>query len=120
MAGIRLLATGGIGGVHRAVSPAAARDVSSDIDELAATPVAVVCSGAKSILDLPATFELLETRRIPVLGIGTDTLPAFYASSSGLALNHRVDSAGEAAAVARRPFRAARRRRPPPRPATAG
>jgi pseudouridine-5'-phosphate glycosidase len=97
MAGIRLMATGGIGGVHR--DAAVSHDVSSDIDELAATPVAVVCSGAKSILDLPATFELLETRRVPVVGIGTDSLPAFYATSSGLALQHRVDSAGEAAAA---------------------
>jgi len=100
LAGIHLLATGGIGGVHRAVPPAAGRDVSADIDELAATPVAVVCSGAKSLLDLPATYELLETRRVPVVGIGTDTLPAFYASSSGIALRHRADSPGEAAAVA--------------------
>ena len=100
LAGIRLLATGGIGGVHRATARTTGHDVSADIDELAATPVAVVCSGAKSILDLPATFELLETRRIPVVGIGTDTLPAFYASSSGLALSHRVDSADEAASVA--------------------
>jgi pseudouridine-5'-phosphate glycosidase len=97
MAGIRLLATGGIGGVHR--DAATSHDVSSDIDELAATPVAVVCSGAKSILDLPATFELLETRRVPVVGIGTGTLPAFYAMSSGLPLQHRVDSAAEAAAA---------------------
>jgi pseudouridine-5'-phosphate glycosidase len=96
LSGIRILGTGGIGGVHRAAE-GAARDVSSDIDELAATQVAVVCSGAKSILDLPATYELLETRRVPVIGFGTDTLPAFYASSSGLPLNHRVDSATEAA-----------------------
>ena len=100
LASIRLLATGGIGGVHRALPPAAGRDVSADIDELAATPVAVVCSGAKSLLDLPATFELLETRRVPVVGVGTSTLPAFYASASGLALNHRVDSPSGAAAVA--------------------
>ena len=99
MAGIRILATGGIGGVHRGQPNATSRDVSSDIDELAATPVAVVCSGAKSILDLPATLELLETRRVPVVGFGTDTLPAFYAASSGLKLNHRVESADEAAAV---------------------
>ncbi len=99
LAGIRMLATGGIGGVHRASPGAAAQDVSSDIDELAATPVAVVCSGAKSILDLPGTHELLETHRVPVVGFGTDTLPAFYASSSGLPLNHRVDTAAEAAQV---------------------
>ena len=95
IAGIRLFATGGIGGVHRGA--AASFDVSSDIDELAATPVAVLCSGAKSILDLPATLELLETRRVPVVGLGTDELPAFYASSSGLRLLHRVDGAMAAA-----------------------
>jgi pseudouridylate synthase len=99
LAGIRILATGGIGGVHRSSPQATASDVSSDIDELAATPVAVVCSGAKAILDLPATHELLETRRVPVVGFGTDTLPAFYATSSGLRLNHRVD-VPEAAAAA--------------------
>jgi pseudouridine-5'-phosphate glycosidase len=95
LAGIRLFATGGIGGVHR--DAATSFDVSSDIDELAATPVAVVCSGAKSILDLPATLELLETRRVPVVGIGTDELPAFYATTSGLRLAHRVDGADAAA-----------------------
>jgi pseudouridylate synthase len=97
LAGIAVFATGGIGGVHRGA--AASFDVSSDIDELAATPVAVVCSGAKSILDLPATFELLETRRVPVVGYGTDELPAFYSSSSGLRLTHRVDGPSEAAAA---------------------
>jgi pseudouridine-5'-phosphate glycosidase len=99
LAGIRLLATGGIGGVHRHSASATSWDVSSDIDELAATPVAVVSSGAKSILDLPATFELLETRRVPVVGLETDMLPAFYAASSGLRLNHRVASTDEAAQV---------------------
>ena len=97
MAGIRLAATGGIGGVHRGA--ATSFDVSSDLDELAATPVALVCSGVKSILDLPATFEMLETRRVPVVGVGTDAMPAFYAASSGLRLVHRVDSAADAAAV---------------------
>lgn len=97
MAGIALMATGGIGGVHR--DAATSHDVSSDIDELAATPVAVVCSGAKSILDMPATFELLETRRVPIIGIGVDVMPAFYAASAGLPLSHRVDSAEEAAAA---------------------
>jgi pseudouridine-5'-phosphate glycosidase len=97
MAGIRLLATGGIGGVHRGA--ATSFDVSSDIDELAATCVAVVCSGAKSILDLPATLELLETRRVPVIGIGVDELPAFYSTGSGLRLGHRVESPAEAAVV---------------------
>jgi pseudouridine-5'-phosphate glycosidase len=95
LAGVPIFATGGIGGVHRGA--AESHDVSSDIDELAATPVAVICSGAKSILDLPATLELLETRRVPVVGFGTDELPAFYAASSGLRLGHRVDDAGAAA-----------------------
>ena len=102
LAGIRVLATGGIGGVHRGA--AATFDVSSDIDELASTPVAVVCSGAKSILDLPATYELLETRRVPVIGLGADELPAFYTARSGLPLQHRVDSPEEAAAVAAQHF----------------
>jgi pseudouridine-5'-phosphate glycosidase len=95
LAGVRLFATGGIGGVHRGA--AMSFDVSSDIDELAATPVAVVCCGAKSILDLPATLELLETRRVPVVGLGTDEMPAFYATSSGLPLAHRVDTPAAAA-----------------------
>ena len=98
LAGIRVFATGGIGGVHR--GSAATFDVSSDIDELASTPVAVVCCGAKSILDLPATLELLETRRVPVVGLGTDEFPAFYSARSGLRLEHRVDSAAQAAEIA--------------------
>ena len=97
LAGIAIFATGGIGGVHRGA--ASSFDVSSDIDELAATPVAVVCSGAKSILDLPATLELLETRRVPVVGYGTDELPAFYSTTSGLRLAHRVDGPDAAAAA---------------------
>ena len=97
LAGIAVFATGGIGGVHRGAGTSF--DVSSDIDELAATPVAVVSSGAKSILDLPATLELLETRRVPVLGYGVDELPAFYSVTSGLRLAHRVDGP-EAAATA--------------------
>ena len=99
LAGITMFATGGIGGVHRGAG--ASFDVSSDIDELAATPVAVVSSGAKSILDLPATLEMLETRRVPVIGYGTDELPAFYSRSSGLPVPHRVDGPGEAAATIR-------------------
>jgi pseudouridine-5'-phosphate glycosidase len=75
MAGIRVVATGGIGGVHRGAGTSF--DISSDIDELAATQVAVVCSGAKAMLDVPATFELLEARRVPVIGIGTDRVPVF-------------------------------------------
>jgi len=94
-AGIGIMATGGIGGVHR--DAGRTFDVSGDIDELAATPVAVVCSGAKSILDLAATLELLETRRVPVIGYGVDELPAFYSIGSGLPLAHRVDTAREAA-----------------------
>lgn len=97
LAGIRILATGGIGGVHRGASTTF--DISSDIDELAATRVAVVCSGAKSILDVPATMELLETRRVPVIGLGVDEMPAFYTTTSGLALTHRVDTPAEAASV---------------------
>ncbi|MGZ8476329.1 MAG: pseudouridine-5'-phosphate glycosidase, partial [Candidatus Limnocylindria bacterium] len=97
VAGIAVMATGGIGGVHR--DAGRTFDVSGDIDELAATPVAVVCSGAKSILDLPATLELLETKRVPVLGYRVDELPAFYSVGSGLRLAHRVDTPGAAAAV---------------------
>lgn len=97
LAGIAVFATGGIGGVHRGAGESF--DVSSDIDELAATPVAVICSGAKSILDLAATLELLETRRVPVIGYGVDELPAFYSVSSGLRLAHRVDGPEAAAAA---------------------
>ena len=97
LAGIGMAATGGIGGVHRGA--ATSFDISGDIDELAATPVAIVSSGAKSILDLPATLELLETRRIPVIGYGVDELPSFYSVRSGLRLTHRVDSPAEAAAA---------------------
>jgi pseudouridylate synthase len=94
-AGIGVMATGGIGGVHREAGRTF--DISGDVDELAATPVAVVCSGAKSILDLPATLELLETRRVPVIGYGVDELPAFYSAGSGLPLSHRVDTPDAAA-----------------------
>ncbi len=97
LAGIAMAATGGIGGVHRGA--AVSFDVSSDIDELAATPVAIVCSGAKSILDLPATFELLETRRVAVIGYRVDELPAFYSTGSGLRLAHRVDTPADAGAA---------------------
>jgi pseudouridine-5'-phosphate glycosidase len=96
-AGIAVAATGGIGGVHRGA--AASFDVSGDIDELAAMRVAVVCSGAKSILDVPATLELLETRRVPVIGYATDELPGFYARGTGLQLSHRVDDPAAAAAI---------------------
>lgn len=97
LAGIRVMATGGIGGVHRGAG--ASFDISSDIDELAATQVAVVCSGAKAMLDVPATFELLETRRVPVIGIGTDHVPVFYAVAASLPVAFRVDSPADAAAT---------------------
>jgi pseudouridine-5'-phosphate glycosidase len=97
MAGIRVLATGGIGGVHRGHP----FDVSADLPELAQTPVIVVCSGAKAILDLPLTLEWLETHGVPVLGYGTDTFPAFYVRSSGLPVDARVDTVEEVSAVYR-------------------
>jgi pseudouridine-5'-phosphate glycosidase len=96
-AGLRVMATGGIGGVHRGDRT----DVSADLPELARTPVLVVCSGAKAILDLPATLEWLETWGVPVVGFRTDELPAFYSRESGLRLEARADSAAEAAAIAR-------------------
>lgn len=97
-AGIRVFATGGIGGVHPPDRPGEPTwDVSADLDELARTPVAVVCAGAKNILDLPATLEVLETRSVPVVGFATDTFPAFYVHSSGLPVSARVDSPEEAA-----------------------
>jgi pseudouridylate synthase len=96
-AGIRLFATGGIGGVHR--DAAETGDVSADLPALARHPVAVVSAGAKAILDLPRTREMLETLGVPVLGFGTDEFPAFYRRSSGLAVDARCDSAAEAAAT---------------------
>jgi pseudouridine-5'-phosphate glycosidase len=98
-AGIAVFATGGIGGVHPAAGPA--WDVSADLLELARTPVAVVCAGAKSILDLPATLEVLETQGVPVVGYQTDDFPAFYLRTSGLRAAARVDSPAEAAALLR-------------------
>lgn len=95
MAGIRVFATGGIGGVHRG----APFDVSADLIELGRTPVAVVCSGAKSILDLPLTLEVLETQGVPVLGLGTDSLPAFYTRSSGLPIDACIESPEQAAQI---------------------
>lgn len=97
LAGIEVFATGGIGGVHRGARDS--WDVSADLTELSRTPVLVVCAGAKSILDLPATLEMLETLGVPVVGYGTETFPAFYSVSSGLRLSARVDSPDEAAAV---------------------
>jgi pseudouridine-5'-phosphate glycosidase len=96
-AGIPVFATGGIGGVHR--DAAESGDVSADLPALARHPVAVVCAGAKAILDLPRTRELLETLGVPVLGLGADEFPAFYRRSSGLAVDARCDSPAEAAAA---------------------
>lgn len=86
-AGIKVFATGGIGGVHRGD----AQDISADLIEIARTPIAVVCAGAKAILDLPRTLEFLETHSVPVIGYGTSTLPAFYTPSSPYELTTRVD-----------------------------
>jgi len=94
-AGIRVFATGGIGGVHRGD----AGDISADLPELAQTPVAVICAGAKSILDLPRTLEWLETAGVPVIGYNTDTFPAFYAVSSGLPVDVCVNSPQEVANI---------------------
>ena len=96
-AGIRVFATGGIGGVHRGD----AADVSHDLYALATTPIAVVSAGAKAILDLPRTLEVLETLGVLVLGLGTSELPAFYARTSGLALEHRCDDVAAVAAILR-------------------
>lgn len=109
LAGIRVFATGGIGGVHRAAG-GRAWDVSADLAELARSPVCVVSAGPKAILDVPATAEVLETLGVPVVGFRTSELPAFWSATSGVALAHRVESAEEAArmlhlhwAVLRRP-----------------
>jgi pseudouridine-5'-phosphate glycosidase len=101
--GIRVFATGGIGGVHRMPGEPSGfnHDVSADLPTLAQTPVIVVCAGAKAILDLPATLEYLETFAVPVVGYGTDEFPAFYSTSSGLAVSARADTPGEVAAIAR-------------------
>lgn len=96
-AGIEVFATGGIGGVHRGHP----FDVSADLTELGRTPITVVCSGAKAILDLPATLEVLETNGVPVLGYGTGELPAFFTRSSGLPVNQQLDTPGAVAAVIR-------------------
>jgi len=94
-AGIRVFATGGIGGVHRGNHT----DVSADLTELARTPILVVCAGAKSLLDIPATLETLETLGVPVLGYRSDTFPEFYTTGSGRPVSARVESPAEAAAV---------------------
>ena len=95
MAGIKVFATGGIGGVHR--NGQDTMDVSADLDELGKTPMCVVCAGAKAILDLPRTMEYLETKGVPVIGFGTDELPAFYTAKSGIPLTWRVDDPKEVA-----------------------
>lgn len=97
MAGIRLFATGGIGGVHRGAE--LSFDISADLEELSRTPVAVVCAGAKSILDIAKTLEVLETKGVPVIGYGTDEFPAFWARSSGYPVDHRLDTPEAVAAL---------------------
>ena len=97
LAGIRVFATGGIGGAHRGAQNT--MDISADLQELAHTNVAVVCAGAKSILDIGLTLEYLETQGVPVVGFGTDELPAFYTSKSGFGVDYRIDSAKEMAAA---------------------
>jgi pseudouridine-5'-phosphate glycosidase len=96
--GIRVFATGGIGGVHQRHP----FDVSADLPELSRTPMIVVCSGAKAILDLPTTLEYLETSGVPVIGYQTDEFPAFYSSSSGLPVNYRAQMPGEIAHIAQK------------------
>jgi len=97
MAGIRVFATGGIGGVHRGAEET--MDISADLDELARSNVAVVCAGIKSVLDIGRSLEYLETNGVPVAGFQTDTLPAFYTRDSGYPVDYRVDSAAEVAAA---------------------
>ena len=99
MAGIKVFATGGIGGVHRGAE--VTMDISADLEELARTPVLVVCAGAKSILDLGLTLEYLETKGVPVIGYGTDELPAFYTRKSGFGVDYRLDTPEEVAAAFR-------------------
>ncbi|MBQ9217818.1 MAG: pseudouridine-5'-phosphate glycosidase [Muribaculaceae bacterium] len=95
MAGIRVFATGGIGGVHRGAETT--MDISADLEELAQTPVMVVCAGPKAILDLRLTLEYLETKGVPVVGYGTDELPAFYTRHSGYGVDYRIDTPQELA-----------------------
>ena len=97
MAGIKVFATGGIGGVHRGAETT--MDISADLEELAQTPVMVICAGAKSILDLGLTLEYLETKGVPVIGYGTDELPAFYTRHSGFGVDYRIDTPEELAAA---------------------
>lgn len=98
-AGIAIFATGGIGGVHRGAEQTF--DISADLIELARSPVAVICAGCKSILDIPKTLEVLETQGVPVLGYRTDAFPAFFARTSGHKVGHRFDEPGELAQVIR-------------------
>ena len=95
-----VFATGGIGGVHRG----SGRDESADLDELARTPMIVVCAGAKTILDLPATWERLDTLGVPVVGVGTDEFPGFFTAHTGIALSTSVSSAAEVARIAEAHF----------------
>ena len=95
MAGIKIFATGGIGGVHRGAETT--MDISADLEELGQTPVMVVCAGAKSILDLGLTLEYLETKGVPVIGYGTKELPAFYTRSSGFSVDYQIDTPHELA-----------------------
>ena len=95
MAGIEVFATGGIGGVHRGAETT--MDISADLEELAQTPVMVVCAGAKSILDLGLTLEYLETHGVPVIGYQTEELPAFYTRKSGFAVDYRLDTPAQLA-----------------------
>ena len=95
MAGIQVFATGGIGGVHRGAE--VTMDISADLEELARTPVMVVCAGAKSILDLGLTLEYLETHGVPVIGYGTEELPAFYTRKSGFRVDYRIDTPADLA-----------------------
>ena len=95
MAGIKVFATGGIGGVHRGAT--SSLDISADLEELAQTPVMVICAGAKSILDLGLTLEYLETKGVPVIGYGTEELPAFYTRTSGFKVDYRLDTPEELA-----------------------
>ena len=97
MAGIKVFATGGIGGVHRGAETT--MDISADLEELGQTPVMVICAGAKSILDLGLTLEYLETKGVPVIGFGTEELPAFYTRHSGFGVDYRIDTPEELAAA---------------------
>ena len=99
LAGIKVFATGGIGGVHRGAETT--MDISADLEELAMTPVIVICAGAKSILDLGLTLEYLETKGVPVIGYGTEELPAFYTRKSGYKVDYRIDTPEDLAAAFR-------------------